>query len=452
MSKMPLAGVRIIDLGTAAIGPTSTRLMVMMGAEVIKVESLTRLDTVRFGSHADDIVEGRLWETGGRHIWSDGGKLSITLDLENPKGKEVFKRLVKVSDVVAENYSARVLKNLGLDYEVLAEINPQIIMLSMRAYGSSGPRMHDMGYGWTLWAETGLAHLTGYADGPPKATITPYHDYSGAMWATFAAVVALDYRRRSGKGQWVDVSMYECGVAQNAAAVMDYIMNQRVQPRMGNRHPSIAPQGLYPCQGEDKWVAISVTSDDEWRALCGVMGNPPWTKEERFADGLSRYQNHDELDELIGEWTITVDHYEAMHLLQKAGVPAGAALNCKELLLDPHFNERGKFHRVTFPKLDGMEHLGTRIVPEPPFKLSKAPAQVRRTRLLGEDNDYILHELLGMPAEEVEQLIAEGVTGTEPAIARTPLASGKFNPPARKLLGHIHEWDENYKEILGIDE
>jgi len=451
MSNMPLTGVRIIDLGTAAIGPTTTRLLVMMGAEVIKVESLTRLDTVRFGSHADDVVEGRFWETGGRHIWSNGGKLSITLDLENPKGKEVFKRLVKVSDVLAENYSARVLKNLGLDYEALREINPQIILLSMRAFGSSGPRMHDIGYGWSLWAETGLAHLTGYGDGPPKATISPYHDFSGAIWAALATVVALDHRRRTGQGQWVDVSMYECGVAQNAAAIIDYMMNQRMQTRIGNRHPSIAPQGIYPCRGDDKWVAISVTSDDEWQALVRAMGNPAWAKDKKFGDVLSRYQNHDELDRLIAEWTITKDHYEAMHILQKAGVPAGAVLNSKELLLDPHFNQRGKFHKVTFPKVEGMEHLGTRIIPEPPFKLSHSPAQVRRTRLLGEDNNYVFGELLGMPTEEVEQLIAEGVTGTEPAIASTPLAAGKFNPPVRKLMGHIQDYDEDYKQILGLE-
>ncbi len=451
MSEMPLAGVRVIDLGTAAIGPTTTRLLVMMGAEVIKVESLTRLDTVRFGSHADDIVEGRFWETGGRHIWSDGGKLSITLDLENPKGKEVFKKLAKVSDVVAENYSARVLKNLGLDYEALRELNPQIILLSMRAFGSSGPRMHDSGYGWSLWAETGLAYLTGYVDGPPKASILPYHDYSGAIWAALATVVALDYRRRSGKGQWIDVSMYACGAAQNAAAMMDYKMNQRVQTRMGNRDPSIAPQGVYPCRGDDNWIAISVTSDEEWHALCQVMGNPPWTKEERFADVLSRYRNQDELDRLISEWTITKEHYEAMHMLQNAGVPAGAVLNCKELLLDPHFNAQGKFHKVTFPKLEGMEHLGTRIIPQPPFRLPRSPAQVRRTRLVGEDNDYIFGELLGIPAEEMEQLIAEGVTGTEPAIAKIPLAAGKFNPPLRKIMGHIQDYDENYKEILGLE-
>lgn len=452
MFKMPLAGIRVIDLGVAAIGPTTGKLLVTLGAEVIKVESLNRLDSVRFASHADDIVEGRFWETGGRHIWSDVGKLSLTLDLQNPKGREVFKKLVKVSDIVAENYAARVLKNLGLDYEVLKEINPQIILLSMKAFGSPGPRLHDIAYGWSLWAESGLAHLTGYADGPPKATFTPYHDYSGAEWTVLAALAALEYRRRSGKGQWVDVSMYECGVAQNAAAIMDYVMNQRVQTRMGNRDPSIAPQGVYPCQGEDKWVAISVTSDDEWHALCDVMGNPTWTREERFADVLGRYQNHDELDRLIGEWTITKAHYEAMHMLQEAGVPAGAVLNTKELLLDPHFKERGKYPMVTLPKKEGMEHLGRRIVPLPHFYMSKAPAQLRPTRLLGEDNDYIFRELLGMPAEEVEQLIAEGVTGTEPAIARTPLAAGKFNPPARKLLGHIQEYDENYKEILGLDE
>ncbi|MDY6907312.1 MAG: CoA transferase [Chloroflexota bacterium] len=450
MTELPLNGVRVVDLGTAAIGPTTTRFLAMMGAEVIKIESLERLDTVRFGSHADDIVEGRFWETGGRHIWSDGAKLSITLDFEKPRGREVLKRLVKISDVVAENYSARVLKNLGLDYESLKEINPGIIMVSMRAYGSSGPRMNDIGYGWSLWAETGLAYLTGYADGPPKATISPYHDYSGGLWSALATVVALDHRRRSGEGQWVDVSMYECGVQQNGVAMLDYIMNQRVQQRMGNRHSSIAPQGVYPCQGDNKWVAISVTSDEEWRALCRAMGDPPWARDERFADVLGRIRHHDELDQRIAEWTTTRGHYEAMHLLQEAGVPAGALLNCKEILLDPHFNARGKFYKVPQAQAEGMEHLGTRIVPGPQFIMSQSPPKMERTHVLGEDNDYVFRELLGMSAEEVEQLVAEGVTGTEPAIARTPLAAGKFNPPVRLMLGQLHEYDEDYKEILGL--
>ena len=452
MSGKPLSGVRILDLGAAWAIPIATRHLAMLGAEVIHIESCARPDVSRYGQHAENTTEGRFWETGGRHNHINMNKKAITLDLTRDEGVHLFKELVKISDVVAENFSPRVMRNLGLHYEALREIRPDLIMISSSGFGHSGPWAHYGAWGMGMEPTGGISHFTGYTEGRPIKSGIPYTDIPSAMHGTLAMLIALDYRRRSGEGQFIDLSQNEVSVQQIGEAIMDYTMNGRAQARMGNRHPSMAPHGCYRSQGNDKWIAIAVSSDEEWQALCHAMGDPPWSSEERFKDALSRWHNQDELDRLIEEWTEARDHHETMHTLQRAGVPCGAVLTPKELFLDPHYRERGYIQMVAHPREEGMEHLGTRPYIGFPWKMSRTETTLERSPILGEHNEYVFGELLGLPREEMEKLEREGIIGREP-LSMEPTSVGSTTVPLSlmKEMGRIEEWDEDFHQILGLD-
>jgi len=454
MYKLPLKGTRILDLGSAWAVPIATKPLALLGAEVIHIESCQRPDISRFGTHVDNETTGSFWETGGRHHSINLSKLGITLDLTKEAGVQIFRELVKVSDVVAENFSPRVMKNLGLDYHSLRELKPDIIMLSSSAFGHTGPWANYVGWGMSLEPISGISHLTGYTDRPPNKSTIPYTDVPAALHATFAILAALYHRRKTGQGQFIDLSQYEVAVQQSGEALMDYVLNHRIEGRMGNRHSSMAPHGVYRCQGNDKWVAISVSSDAEWQALCEAMGNPPWTEEERFWDALSRWRNQDELDGLIEKWTMTKDHREAMHTLQKAGVPAGAVFTSKELLLDPHLKERGFFHLITHPQLPGMERVGMRPIPGLPWKMSGTiELDLHPAATLGQHNEYVLIELLGFSKERIADLTEKGVIGTAPLAEEAPPGSMPTVPLSlMKELGYIEEYDDDFMDILGLKE
>lgn len=438
MNKSLLQGIRVIDLTMAYAGPIGTRIWADMGAELIKVESIQRIDMpVRKISFAENTPGEEPWNRGGYFHRLNVNKRGITLDLNNPKGVDVFKRLVKISDVVSENYSPRVMKNFGLDYQVLKEIKPDIIMVSMSGFGQTGPCRDYTAYVPVMEAAM-LQTITGYppeqvsnlveagavpkpsaewADwiserlnaGVPMPSGTGYGDWLLGTTSAGAVLAALHYRNRTGKGQYIDVSGREAIVSHLGEAVVDYSMNQRVWKRAGNRHPSMAPHGCYRCKGDDKWVTIAVGSEEEWDNLCKAIGNPPWTKEDRFSSALSRWENQDELDKHIGEWSKEHEHIEAMHILQQAGVSAGAALDPKEVLFNPHLKERG-FFRV----IEQAPGIGKRPQPlQMAAKFSECPLPpLKGAPRLGEDNEYVLGKLLGMSSEEMNELEDEQVIGT----------------------------------------
>jgi crotonobetainyl-CoA:carnitine CoA-transferase CaiB-like acyl-CoA transferase len=410
MLRLPLEGIRVTDATNSWSGPYTTNLLANLGAEVIKVESIQHLDPWRGGGAALGVQE-KFWERSP--LWNsvNTDKLSITLDLTRPRGTEIFKRLVKISDIVAENYTPRVMKNFGLDYPVLKEVSPRIIMISLPAHGSTGPWKDYPGYAHSIEQTAGIPQLTGYSDGPPKMTATGFTDAIAGVNGMAAVLIALLYRQRTGKGQYIDLSQVEATTGMIGDAIIDWTMNRRIQPRRGNRHPSMAPHGYYRCKGDDLWVGIAVSSDDEWHRFCQAIGEPHWTKEDRFTDSLSRWQNQEELDKHIEAWTTQHDHYEVMNTLQRAGVTAGAVLTSAELLTDPHLMERG-----TFQKVDRAV-VGTHPYPVPsaPEKFSKSPVTIRRPApLLGEHNDYVLGGLLGMSKEKIQKLIDDKVIGTTP--------------------------------------
>jgi len=401
-------------------GPMATRLLADMGAEVIKIESIQHMDPWRGPAKRNPDVSWRYpvkIETDQPYNCSPGfnlqnrNKLGITLDLDKPKGKEIFKKLVKIGDIVLENYTPRVMEKFGLDYDVLRQVNPKIIMMSMPALGRSGPDKDFLAFGQTIDCMSGMAYRTGYlGEEPMLQSGISYGDPLSGMNAAFACLTALHHLRQTGEGIHIELSQVEGLVAFNADAIMDYTMNGNIQERMGNRHPSMAPHGCYRCKGEDRWVTIAVPSDAAWKRFCQVAGNDSWAEDERFSDMLNRHQHQEELNELIEAWTSQHDHYELMDILQQADIPAGPVLDAKELVEDPQLADRGFFETLTHPVAGTHPYVGMYA------KMSKTPGSLRKSApCLGEDNQTVYRDILGLAQEEIDQLEKEGIIGSEPA-------------------------------------
>jgi len=423
MARLALEGIRVIDMGVAWAGPHCSTLLADMGAEVIKVEATNRPD-LRGGAVARPGGMGiypnndpgqRPWNRSGLFNQQQRNRYGITLDLTMEKAKEVYKKLAKISDILIENFSARVMINLGLGYPVLSQINPGLIMISMSGFGMTGPESAYRSYGSTLEQLTGIALMMGYPDGLPMQTSIFYPDPTAGTLGAGTVLAALHQRRRTGKGMFIEMAQREATLRLLGDGLMEYQMNGRTPPRVGDRDRMMAPHGCYRCKGEDSWIAIAVRNDEEWLALCCAMEKPELADDERFADVVSRHKNHDELDAIIEGWTQGHDHNALTHLLQEAGVPAGALLNAREIFYDPHLNDRGYFEKVTHPEAGDMTLVGMA------WKLSKTPGSIRKPApMLGEHNHYVLGELLGISNEEIEELEKERVIGYEPVMPPAP--------------------------------
>ena len=407
-----LEDIRILDLGRYLAGPLCTWILADTGAEVIKIESCSNPDPLRM--EAREIYPGgepgeRPWNRSGMINERHRSKYGITLDLTASQGKELFLGLVKISDVVVENFQAQVMDKLGLSYEVLKGVNPSIILVSLSSQGLTGPEKNYRSFGPTLEEIGGLLSITGYPGEPPYISTLAFPDMLAGMLGPGLVVAALRYSRKTGKGLHIDLSQRElttCVIGEN---IMDYVMNQRVCAAMGNRHPYLSPYGCYQCKGDDNWVTIAVSSDEQWKILCELIGNPELAEDSRFSDVLSRHNHQDELNRLIEEWTRTQDHYDIQLKLQKAGIAAGAVLNTQELFSDLHLKEREFFDLVTHPEAGTHAYVGR------PFKLSKTPGRTRRPApCLGEHNAYIYGEVLGLSPEKIAELEKQGVIGTIP--------------------------------------
>jgi benzylsuccinate CoA-transferase BbsF subunit len=399
MTTGPLEGVRILDFTWAWAGPHATLLLAFLGAEVIKVESRRRLDHTRLRS----LMTGPIMTSPDHSVvFNDlnAGKLSLTLNLSQPKAVEIAKRVAQISDVVTENMRPGVMERLGLGYDDLKAVKPNIIMLSSSAVGATGPERTYAGYAPTFAAMGGLAYITGHPDDPPMP-LSGAVDLRVGTTSAFAILAALHYRARTGKGQYIDLSSTEAVSTLIGHTFMDYSMNSRVQTRAGNRDQLMAPHNCYPCLGEDKWVTIAVACQEEWDALRRLVGDSR-LEDERFADAASRWQNQEALDQIIGEWTASHSQEEVTQALQKVGVAAMPLLDGRALVRDAHLRERGVLQPLHHPLI------GERLTLSPPWRFSRTPAQIRRPGpLLGEHNQYVLGELLGMPSDEIERLVAE---------------------------------------------
>ena len=400
MDKSALKGVRVADFGWVLAEPYGSMLLAHMGAEVIKIESHRRIDEQRTHTGAGVSKD---YEASSNFFEINLNKLSVSIDLKTAKGKELAKRLVSVSDVAMENMRPGVMKRLGLGYEELVKVKQDLIMLSLSGYGGTGPYAHYAAYAPCFSCFSGQANLTGYADGVPN-TLTSDCDARAGTAAAFAVLMALNIRQRTGQGQFIDLSSSEALNMLIGDQMMDYSMNGRSPMRTGNHDAIMAPHNCYRCKGHDAWISIAVANDQEWEALCRVMGSPEWTKEEAFSSAYSRWQNQDRLDRLMEEWTINYRYQELMELLQEAGVAAMPSFKAKDLFTNPHLIAREAITEVTHPVL------GTRKTIAPPWKLSETPARISRPApLLGEHNEYVFGELLGMSTREQEQLKLEEV-------------------------------------------
>ena len=399
MDNRPLQGIRILDFGWILSVPHCTAWLGTMGAEVIRVESMARLDLTRVGvaGGTADGIPGVNRAAGFNGL--NYSKKSITVNLGTQAGRELVKQLVKVSDVVTENYATGVMDRLGLGYEDLRKIKPDIIMLSGSTLGTTGPEREATGWGPNVCSYAGLPYISGYRDGPPADLGGTWPDYMIGTMMVFAVLSAVYHHRRTGQGQRIEVAMGEVVTTMIPEAVLDYTMNGRQRPRMGNHDDFMAPHNVYPCAGDDQWVAIAVANDGEWQALCRVLGNPEWASDPRFADQLSRYHNQDELDDLIANWTRRHTAYEVMHALQEAGIAAGPVTTIFDLMDDPHMRERGFAVAIDHPEV------GPRTVAGLPAKFSAMPELAYYAApCLGQHNEEVFCGLLGLSKDEVERL------------------------------------------------
>jgi len=416
---MALEGLRILDLTQVWAGPTCMKLLADMGAQVIKVESAKRMDTVRgeanpraggAGFYPDNEPGVRPWNRTGHFNDRNRSKLGICLDLTHPKGVETLKRLVAVSDVVGESFRVGVMERFGLTYQELKKAKRDIIMISLSSQGATGPERSYGSFGATLEQTAGVASFTGYIGGRPTTSGTFFPDPVVAVLAAGSILAAVRQRNRTGEGMYIDLSQRETTTAIIGEAVMDYTMNGRVWEPGGNRHPVYAPQGVYRCQGDDMWVALTVRSDAEWASLCNVLGRPELAQDPRFVDVLARRKHHDEIDQIIGAWTESRDAYEVMRLLQGVGVPAGVAEKGDQILSDPHFKARHFWEVVEHPDA------GTHPYLSRPFKHSKTPGSTRmHAPLLGQHTEEVLRGIAGLSEGEIRELAELGVTTNIPA-------------------------------------
>ena len=385
-----LRGIRILDFSWVLAGPYATRMLADFGAEVIKVQPLL--------PEAEDKFSRGYYNTWNRN------KLGITLNLNNPEGVALVKGLVNISDAVVENFTPRVMANWGLDYDSLKKIKPDLIMLSLSTMGSTGRWRDYTGFGPTIQAFSGITFLTSFPGKPPLGLGTAYADHIAGLFACLALLGAVEYRRRTGEGQYIDVSQVEAMASLLGDAILDYQIEGREVEAVGNSSTEAAPHGVYRCKGDDRWCAIAVFTDDEWQGFKRALGNPPWAGDKRFATFSGRLKNKARLDRLVEEWTKKHTAEEAMALLQKQGVAAGAVQAASDLVRDPQLNGRGFFIELDHPGL------GKTVSDAVPIRLSETPAKYSRAApLLGQDNEYVYGELLGLSRGELTELKKQGI-------------------------------------------
>ena len=388
MNRLPLTSVRVADFSWIIAGPTATRHLALMGAEVIKVGSARRPDPSTRGS--------------AFHVYNQSKKYTA-LNLSQQRGKELALDLVAQCDVVVENYAAGVFERLGLGYDVLSKVRPDLVMVASSGTGHTGPDRDYVAYGSLLQHYTGWNSISGYPDLEP---------IKGGLWAdpwvgmelAMITVAALNHRLATGKGQYVDYSMAEALSASLPEALLDFQMNGNEPVPLGNRDRNFAPHGVYRCAGDDRWIAIEVHTPGQWRGLCEVIGRADMSADSGLNTPQGRKAREDEIDRAIGDWTSEIEDGEAFHILQRAGVPCGLSLDMGRLYADPQLNEGGYLREIEYP--DGTE----RVLPTLPWRFNgQADYQLGPAPELGQDSGYVYSELLGLNDAEIESLTDEQV-------------------------------------------
>ncbi|MBM3925128.1 MAG: CoA transferase [SAR202 cluster bacterium] len=397
----PFEGVKVLDFCWVAIGPMTTRYFADFGATVVRIESIHRIDTIRTATPLKNNTPGTNHSAYFANY--NSGKHSMALNMGDPRAKDVALELAKWADIVTENFTPGVMEKWGLGYEDLKKVNPNLIMFSASMQGRGGPFSNHPGFGPVLTALSGHTHLTGWPDRTPTSPYGAYTDFLLPRLAVAALGAALDHRRRTGQGVYIDMSQLEGSLYFVADALMDYAGNHRVPVRQGNRHVSHAPHNAYPCQGEDRWCAIGCQNDQDWIALCKVIGRPELAKDKRYATQESRKKHEDEIDKLISAWTHDKDAFDVMHRCQAAGVPAGVVQTCEDLFNDPQFK-----HRNHYVFLDHKE-IGRHAYDGVEFKLSEGHPTYQPSPLLGEHTEWVCKEILGWGDARIKRETESGL-------------------------------------------
>ncbi|MEV6781266.1 CoA transferase [Streptomyces sp. NPDC051098] len=403
-STLPLDGVRVADFTWVGAGPFLTKPLADHGADVIKVESRTRTDPIR------SMAPFRAGQPGanrsGYFANRNSSKRSICLDLKSPRGRELALNLIAESDVVASNFTPGTMGRLGLGYEDVIAVRPDVIYLEMPMQGNEGPHRNFRGYGLTIAAAGGLLGLTGYPERPPVGTGTNYPDHvPNPLHAAVAVLAALRRRRKTGNGQYIELAQLESTTNVIGPALLAAAEGQHVK-RVANEDATAAPHGVYPCAGEDRWCAIAVSSDDQWDALVKELGKPGWATESLYTTAGGRWVARSELDSAVAAATLTRDANELADALTAAGVPAAAVSDAAQVLADPQLNARDHWKTLDHPEM------GPSVYDNMPYRLSATPGRLRGPApLLGDDTRDVCLQLLGLTPDEYEQLSAEGVVG-----------------------------------------
>lgn len=402
MGVMALENIVIVNFGWVLAAPVAGKYLADLGATVIRVESVHRPDPLRINTPYKDNVPGV--NRSAYHALYNANNYSIAINLKHPRGIEVAKRLVAKSDVVIENFTPGSMKRLGLSYEDLKEIKSNIIMLSLSMQGQMGPYASHLGFGNQLTGLTGFTQLTGWPDRTPVQPYAGVTDACAPSLGAAAVIASLLYRRKTGKGQYLDLSQNEASIHYLTPLMLDYFTNSRIANRSGNRSLYAAPHAAYPCKGDDKWCAIAIFDDDEWEAFCSVLGKPEWAERTEFSTLVGRKNNEEELDANISEWTIEHTAEEVMALMQAAGIAAGVVKEPGQLIEDPQLNHRNYFWYINHSELGRYPHLGES------FQLSETSVEGRMPApKLGEHTEYVCTKILGMPDDEFIELFQEGV-------------------------------------------
>jgi crotonobetainyl-CoA:carnitine CoA-transferase CaiB-like acyl-CoA transferase len=423
---LPLEGIRVIDLTVVLAGPQASLVLADLGAEVIRVESLQHFPPQTrgmFARPARDYVMNTIPTAGGyplrepgerawnRFAWFNTharNKLGMTLDLAKPSGAEIFRRLAAISDVVVSNQAPGTLAHFGIGYEDLAAVTPGIIVIEATSFGTSGPYRNYKALGLQMEAFAGHDLLRRYRDRDVSAnTWAVTADAAGALGMATAAQMALYARKRTGRGQYIDLAMVENFIGLIGHAVLDFTVNGRVPESLGNRDYH-AIQGAYPCAGEDRWLVLTLPDDSAWEAFCRAAGEPEGCRDPSFATHALRYEHHDALDAVIRRWTASLPREEAVERLRAEGLMAGPVLDDADLVADPHLHAREYFLWIA------QEDTGMHLYPGFPYRFQNARLGVRRPPVrLGEHNEYVYKTLLGVTDEEYRAFEAEGHVGSE---------------------------------------
>lgn len=416
MTKRPLEGLRVADFSWFGAGPIGAQALCAFGAEVVRIESETRIDSLRvvqpFALNPDGTFKSG-YNVSGYFNNFNAGKLSIQLNLNTARGQEVAYKIIEKSDIFITNFTPRVIEKWNLRYEQISAVNPRIIAAYSPMQGMDGPHRDFLGFGAVLTPVTGISHMSGFPHRPPIGVGTNYPDYVINPGHTATAILAaLRHRNRTGKGQYIEVPQVESVACVLGTAVADYLANGNIQNRTGNRSPIAAPHGAFRCVDDpesvnspDRWVAIACRTDDEWARLCKVLGHPDAASDPRFATFAARKQNEDELEALLNEWTSGRRAEEVMESLQAEGVPAGVVETSQDILeRDEHMKARGYYRYLDHPETGRAAYDG------PGFQLSETPGEhLAPAPLLGEHTMEVCQRIVGLSMDEIADLLAEGV-------------------------------------------